>query len=60
MFFYLLGISKIILVFSFIFVSLEFIWVFIIFVLFYKEKVIWMKVFGIGMGLGGVVLCIFI
>ena len=31
----------------------------IISVLFYKEKVTWMKVLGIGMGLGGAVLCIF-
>ncbi len=53
MFFYLLGISK-----TPIFVSLEPIWVFIIAVLFYKEKVTWMKVFGIGMGLGGAILCI--
>ena len=44
---------------SSIFVSLEPIWVFIIAVLFYKEKVTWMKVLGIGMGLGGAVLCIF-
>ena len=58
MFFYLLGISKTTPVFSSIFVSLEPIWVFIISVLFYKEKVTWMKVLGIGMGLGGAVLCI--
>jgi drug/metabolite transporter (DMT)-like permease len=45
--------------YSSIFVSLEPIWVFIISVLFYKEKVTWMKVLGIGMGLGGAVLCIF-
>lgn len=31
---------------------------FIIAVLFYKEKVTWMKVLGIGMGLGGAILCI--
>ena len=58
MFFYLLGISKTTPVSSSIFVSLEPIWVFIISVLFYKEKVTWMKVLGIGMGLGGAVLCI--
>lgn len=57
--FYLLGISKTTPVSSSIFVSLEPIWVFIISVLFYKEKVTWMKVLGIGMGLGGAVLCIF-
>ena len=53
------GISKTTPVSSSIFVSLEPIWVFIISVLFYKEKVTWMKVLGIGMGLGGAVLCIF-
>ena len=58
MFFYLLGISKTTPVSSSIFVSLEPIWVFIIAVLFYKEKVTWMKVLGIGMGLGGAILCI--
>ena len=58
MFYYLLGISKTTPVSSSIFVSLEPIWVFIIAVLFYKEKVTWMKVFGIGMGLGGAILCI--
>ena len=56
--FYLLGISKTTPVSSSIFVSLEPIWVFIIAVLFYKEKVTWMKVLGIGMGLGGAILCI--
>ena len=58
MFFYLLGISKTTPVSSSIFVSLEPIWVFVIAVLFYKEKVTWMKVLGIGMGLGGAILCI--
>lgn len=58
MFFYLLGISKTTPVSSSIFVSLEPIWVFIIAVLFYKEKVTWMKILGIGMGLGGAILCI--
>lgn len=58
MFFYLMGISKTTPVSSSIFVSLEPIWVFIIAVLFYKEKVTWMKVLGIGLGLGGAILCI--
>lgn len=58
MFFYLMGISKTTPVSSSIFVSLEPIWVFIIAVLFYKEKVTWMKIFGIGMGLAGAILCI--
>lgn len=35
-----------------------FIWVFVITVLFYKEKVTWMKLLGIGLGLGGAILCI--
>lgn len=43
---------------SSIFVSLEPIWVFVITVLFYKEKVTWMKLLGIGLGLGGAILCI--
>ena len=58
MIFYLLGISMTTPVSSSIFVSLEPIWVFIIAVLFYKERVTWMKVLGIGMGLGGAILCI--
>ena len=58
MFFYLMGISKTTPVSSSIFVSLEPIWVFIIAVLFYKEKVTWMKILGIGMGLAGAILCI--
>ena len=58
MFFYLLGISMTTPVSSSIFVSLEPIWVFVITVLFYKEKVTWMKLLGIGLGLGGAILCI--
>ena len=58
MFFYLMGISKTTPVSSSIFVSLEPIWVFIIAVLFYKEKVTWMNILGIGMGLAGAILCI--
>lgn len=58
MFFYLIGLSKTTPVSSSIFVSLEPIWVFIIAVLFYKEKVTWMKVLGIGLGLAGAILCI--
>ena len=57
MFFYLLGISKTTPVSSSIFVSLEPIWVFIIAVLFIRKST-WMKVLGIGMGLGGAILCI--
>lgn len=58
MFFYLMGISRTTPVSSSIFVSLEPIWVFVIAVLFYKEKVTWMKVLGIGLGLAGAILCI--
>ena len=58
MFFYLIGLSKTTPVSSSIFVSLEPIWVFIIAVLFYKEKVTRMKVLGIGLGLAGAILCI--
>ena len=58
MFFYLIGISMTTPVSSSIFVSLEPIWVFVITVLFYKEKVTWMKLLGIGLGLGGAILCI--
>lgn len=58
MFFYLMGLSRTTPVSSSIFVSLEPIWVFIIAVLFYKEKVTWMKVLGIGLGLAGAILCI--
>ena len=58
MFFYLLGISMTTPVSSSIFVSLEPIWVFVITVLFYKEKATWMKLLGIGLGLGGAILCI--
>lgn len=58
MFFYLMGISRTTPVSSSIFVSLEPIWVFIIAVLFYKEKVTWMKVTGIALGLAGAILCI--
>lgn len=58
MFFYLMGLSKTTPVSSSIFVSLEPMWVFIIAVLFFKEKVTWMKIVGIAMGLGGAILCI--
>lgn len=58
MFFYLMGLSKTTPISSSIFVSLEPVWVFIIAVLFYKEKMTWMKISGIGMGLAGAILCV--
>lgn len=58
MFFYLIGLSKTTPVSSSIFTSLEPIWVFIIAVLFFKEKLTSMKVIGIALGFGGALLCI--
>lgn len=59
MFFYLMGLSKTTPVSSSIFTSLQPIWVFVIAVLFYKERVNRMKIIGISLGLGGALLCIF-
>ena len=58
MFFYLIGLSKTTPVSSSIFTSLEPIWVFILAVIFFKEKITKMKVIGILIGLGGALLCI--
>lgn len=58
MFFYLVGLSKTTPISSAIFTSLQPIWVFVIAVLFYKEKVTFMKVTGILIGLGGALFCI--
>lgn len=58
MFFYLVGLSKTTPVSSSIFTSLQPIWVFVLAVLFLKEKVTFMKVLGILIGLGGALLCI--
>lgn len=58
MFFYLIGLSKTTPISSSIFSSLQPIWVFILSVLFFKEKLSWMKVIGIGVGFGGALLCI--
>lgn len=58
MFFYLIGLSKTTPISSSIFSSLQPIWVFILSVLFFKEKLSWMKVIGIGIGFGGALLCI--
>lgn len=58
MFFYLIGLSKTTPVSSSIFTSLEPIWVFILSVIFYKERITRMKVIGILIGLGGALLCI--
>ena len=51
MFFYLIGLSKTTPVSSSIFTSLEPIWVFILAVIFFKEKITKMKVIGILIGL---------
>lgn len=58
MFLYLIGLSKTTPVSSSIFSSLQPIWVFVIMVLFYRERVTFMKVLGIAIGLGGALLCI--
>lgn len=58
MFFYLAGLSKTTPISSSIFTSMEPIWVFILAVIFYKEKITSMKVIGILVGLGGAMLCI--
>lgn len=55
---YLVGLSKTTPVSSSIFTTLQPVWVFLIAVLFYQEKVTWMKVVGILIGLGGALLCI--
>lgn len=58
MFLYLIGLSKTTPVSSSIFNSLQPIWVFIILVMLHKEKVTWMKILGIAVGLGGALICI--
>lgn len=58
MFLYLMGLSKTTPVSSSIFTSLQPIWVFVIAVVFFKEKISAMKIAGISLGLGGAVLCI--
>lgn len=58
MFFFSVGLSKTTPVSSSIFSSLQPIWVFIITVLLFKEKISSMKVMGILIGLGGALLCI--
>lgn len=58
MFFYLIGLSKTTPISSSIFSSMQPIWVFIITVLFFREKVTGMKIIGILIGFGGALLCI--
>ena len=58
MFFYLIGVSKTTPVSSSLFSSLQPIWVFILSVLFLKERITAMKIIGITIGLGGALLCI--
>lgn len=58
LFLYLIGLSKTTPVSSSIFGSLQPIWVFLLMVVFYKERITRMKVIGILMGLAGALLCI--
>lgn len=58
MFFYLNGLSKTTPVSSSIFSSLQPIWVFLIMIFFYKEKVVGKKILGIAIGLIGALVCI--
>ncbi|RHJ91799.1 DMT family transporter [Parabacteroides bouchesdurhonensis] len=58
MFLYLVGLSKTTPISSSIFSSLQPIWVFVIMVIFYKEKISMMKVIGIAVGLAGALVCI--
>ena len=58
MFFYLLGVSKTTPVSSSLFSSLQPIWVFILSVIFLRERITAMKIIGIVIGLGGALLCI--
>ena len=58
MFFYLIGVSKTTPVSSSLFSSLQPIWVFILSVIFLRERITAMKVIGIVIGLGGALLCI--
>lgn len=58
MFMYLVGLSKTTPVSSSIFSSLQPIWVFLLMVVFYKERITRMKVIGILVGLSGALLCI--
>lgn len=59
MFFTLLGLGKTTPVSASIFSSLQPIWVFILTLIFFKGKATLMKVLGIGVGLGGALLCTF-
>lgn len=58
MFFYLLGVSKTTPVSSSLFSSLQPIWVFILSVIFLRERITSMKIIGIAIGLSGALLCI--
>lgn len=58
MFLYLMGLSRTTPVSSSIFTSLQPIWVFLIMIIFYKEKVSGKKIVGMGIGLIGALICI--
>lgn len=58
MFLYLIGLSKTTPVSSSIFTSLQPIWVFLIMIIFYKERLSGKKIIGMGIGLVGALVCI--
>ncbi|WP_303014511.1 DMT family transporter [uncultured Bacteroides sp.] len=58
MFLYLIGLSKTTPVSSSIFTSLQPIWVFLIMIVFYKERLSGKKITGMGIGLVGALVCI--
>lgn len=58
MFLYLIGLSKTTPVSSSIFTSLQPIWVFVIMIIFYKEKLSGKKIIGMSIGLVGALVCI--
>ena len=58
MFLYLIGLSKTTPVSSSIFTSLQPIWVFLIMIVFYKERLSGKKIIGMGIGLVGALVCI--
>ena len=57
-FFVALGVSKTTPVSSSIFMSLQPVWVFILGVIIFKDKLSWVKILGIAVGLGGAIMCI--
>lgn len=58
MYFYLVGLSKTTPISSSIFISLQPIWVFLLMVFFFKEKVVKAKIIGIAIALTGALVCV--